>query len=788
MLFRILKKDLKRKKTMNIIIFIFVIMAGMFVASGLNNVITVYNGTDYFFDMAGVGDYNIMTGVERNEGELASILDGVEEIESYRIEDVIWLDVESVFKTDGSKAELSGGMGLIQSLDDCALKFFDVNNEEPTVPDKGHCYVTGGFIKDNDMQAGDSVRFSFGDRELTLVIDGYVKDALLGSEMIGNSRFLLNRADYEYVLGNEDIRTYWTGKVCYIDTEDSGAVDEAVTGRIGVMLAAGRSLITLTYVMNMIVAFIVLILSVCLVIVSFVILKFTISFTISEEYREIGVMKAIGIRNFKIRSLYLFKYMMIAVAGGVLGLVLSFPFGKLLIGSVSETMVLGNAYGVMPNIIGALVVVVLILLFSYKATGNVKKATPVDAIRSGQTGERYKKRAVLKLSKSRRSTPVFMAVNDVLSSPKRYMTIIVAFTLCTVFLMMLVNNVSTMKSDTFIETFAARSDLYVDALNMTQYMREDGKDVLGKDLDRIEEDLTARGIPCRTFIDLQYSYLVTCNGKSSNIRCQQGFRNSIDKYAFDEGTAPRNKNEVAITGSISEKIGAHIGDTITIGIDGEELECLVTAYFSTMNNGGELIRLHEDVPTNMKDFNSSFYVQIEYTDSPTEAVCEKREKTIRDIYGSDKVYTATEYQIDCMQVVPTMELVQILLLGITLIVVILMVILMERSFISNEKNEIAILKAVGFRDSSIIGYHVIRFTFVALMAVILAGILSIPFTYLIITPVFGLMGTTHVDFVINPVKLFLMYPAIILAVTAGMTFIVAQFIHRIKSRDISTIE
>jgi putative ABC transport system permease protein len=29
----------------------------MFVASGLNNVITIANGTNYFFDQAGLGDY-----------------------------------------------------------------------------------------------------------------------------------------------------------------------------------------------------------------------------------------------------------------------------------------------------------------------------------------------------------------------------------------------------------------------------------------------------------------------------------------------------------------------------------------------------------------------------------------------------------------------------------------------------------------------------------------------------------------------------------------------------------
>ena len=46
MFLRILKKDIKRKKTMNIIMLVFIILASMFVASGLNNVITIANGTN----------------------------------------------------------------------------------------------------------------------------------------------------------------------------------------------------------------------------------------------------------------------------------------------------------------------------------------------------------------------------------------------------------------------------------------------------------------------------------------------------------------------------------------------------------------------------------------------------------------------------------------------------------------------------------------------------------------------------------------------------------------------
>ena len=48
MLFRMLKKDLKRKKVMNAILLCFILLATMFVASGISNVVSVMNGTDSY--------------------------------------------------------------------------------------------------------------------------------------------------------------------------------------------------------------------------------------------------------------------------------------------------------------------------------------------------------------------------------------------------------------------------------------------------------------------------------------------------------------------------------------------------------------------------------------------------------------------------------------------------------------------------------------------------------------------------------------------------------------------
>ena len=89
---------------------------------------------------------------------------------------------------------------------------------------------------------------------------------------------------------------------------------------------------------------------------SFVVLKFSITFTIFEEFREIGVMKAIGISNFKIRSLYLTKYLMLAVIGAFVGFFMSIPFSDLLLRSVSSNMVLEADNHFLLSVLGAILV------------------------------------------------------------------------------------------------------------------------------------------------------------------------------------------------------------------------------------------------------------------------------------------------------------------------------------------------------------------------------------------------------------------------------------------------
>ena len=174
-----------------------------------------------------------------------------------------------------------------------------------------------------------------------------------------------------------------------------------------IMFMGDKARMATGFIMDMIVAGILMVVSICLILVAFVVLRFTISFTLAEEYKQIGVMKAIGLSNKRIRWLYIVKYLLIAVVGAAVGFVFSIPFGNMMLKSVSETMILGDSRSYWINGICSAVAVAVTIGFSYGCTGKIKKLTPMDAIRSGTTGERFRKKSLLRMNK----TPGRLCIN-----------------------------------------------------------------------------------------------------------------------------------------------------------------------------------------------------------------------------------------------------------------------------------------------------------------------------------------------------------------------------------------
>ncbi|MRQ30053.1 FtsX-like permease family protein, partial [Bacillus anthracis] len=76
---------------------------------------------------------------------------------------------------------------------------------------------------------------------------------------------------------------------------------------------------TLNSLTDGIIAAVLIIISGLLMLIAMLCIRFTIITSMEEDYREIGVMKAIGIHNKDIQKLYIIKYIFISAGGCICG-------------------------------------------------------------------------------------------------------------------------------------------------------------------------------------------------------------------------------------------------------------------------------------------------------------------------------------------------------------------------------------------------------------------------------------------------------------------------------------
>lgn len=791
MFLHIFARDIKRRKVMNTILLVFVIIAAMFTASAISNFFSILSGVDYFADISETGDYIVLIGDEEETDRLRGYLNNSSDVKGYRENLSLFLSSDN-FESDNKDFSLENAQ-IMETPTADSFKFFDGNDNvltKDTIKD-GEIYFTEAQLSSGAPRIGDKITVKYGDKSKEFVVAGGFKDAIFGSGM-GSGRVLVSNNDFEFMLEDTNGTEVYSFSMIYVDTDNVKALEDYIKDFSQIQDKLERSKLTMFYMIPMIISGIFLLAGIILMVVSFLILRFSIAFSVQEEYREIGVMKAIGIGNRRIRSIFTTKYIFLGLIGSVIGLALSFPFQSLMNSLLNSHMVTGNFVGPVLNIAGAVIVFVLILLFAYRFTGIVKKSSPIDAIRNGQTGERYKQKSVLKLSKGRSKTSGFMAVNDLLSSPRKYISVVVIFTLCILLTMILANAVKTLRSDDLVITCGfVKSDSYIELSGEeANALFIDGSlEAAENVIKNIEDELNENGIPCfcHSFcnIDIKLSY----KDSSKTCMAKRPIGISASEYSCYEGSAPTKADEIAITGVIADYFDVGIGDTLTIETADGTVSCIVTGLTDDMNSFSNSILVHEDFDFSEKNLCKFVgIVVVVYKDNPSEEVKEQRLEKIKELYPDREVLTSGELAEKITGCASILAGVEYGLMGVTVVVILLAVILMERSFISDEKSQIALLKAIGFKDGRIISWHVIRFGIISVISASLALILNKLATVLLLNPIFGIMGGNSITYKIDYLKVCAIIPVIAVIATILFTFFTTLYSKTIKAADTASIE
>ena len=212
----ILKKDLKRKRAMNMILLLFIVLATMFVSSSVNNIVNVTTALDSYFEMAKVPDYFATVMNKNCTIDIDETVRSASAVERYATENVLFLSPENFIYEDGDI--VVEGTNLLQS--DICMNYFLSDGSILETVRQGEFYMTEIEADELGVDVGDRLTIECNGVRREFVLADKIKDALLGSKSVTDYRYIISKEDFESFLSAENTEKYYGGKLVYIYSSD----------------------------------------------------------------------------------------------------------------------------------------------------------------------------------------------------------------------------------------------------------------------------------------------------------------------------------------------------------------------------------------------------------------------------------------------------------------------------------------------------------------------------------------------------------------------------------------
>ncbi|WP_050636603.1 ABC transporter permease [Candidatus Stoquefichus sp. SB1] len=793
MLLQILKKDMMKRKGVNMILFLFITLSTVFLASSINNIMVISSAVDYYMDYAHVPDVNIIMNSKEDIHKINDWLDQKKDkgdIDDYQYNKILEISDKSVtMKKDGKTSAFDNkGASLFLSTDNVDYcKVFDTEGKNIHLQ-KGEIAISVNIQDKTNLQVGDYLIIHQNGIEKELMIKAIVKDAAYGSDMVGMIRFMLSQEDYnDYEKVSSQLGLY------YINSDLGSKIADQMNneGFQGIMNTITIDTYKLVYSFDMIMAGLLILIGVCLILIALLVLRFTLVFSLEEQYQEIGILKAIGLRNYAIKKIYLVKYLAIVIVGSTIGAFISVPVSQMMIESVNKNMIMASSeLNIGINILCALFIIGLVLAFCYLCTRKLNKVSAITAIRGGYTGERFHNGRGISLSRfSHLPVSLYLGLNDITSHVTRYIVLIITFCISFILITIPLNTINTMNSSEMVRKFQLDPDTSVCVRKIEEGESEkyNNSKTLMEGVKRLQHEMKEKGYEAQmTALPIYFiSYETKDSTTKNNIMSIQVLGKERSYAEYSEGKAPMLENEIAFSQTIMKENSWVIGDYVSATINGEKKDFVITGAYSDYMQLGKSARLNPLVNCEKEMMFDYWAIMVDLDIDKSQSEVAKMMQTEFPNYEWRTVQDMVNQNVGGIQDMLSQFLLP--MTGLLCAVIMLITLLMEKLFITREKGEIAMMKSVGFRQATIRHWQLMRMIFVAFVSMIISIPLSLISNQYLLKPIFAIMGA-DVAIQVNPLQAYLIYPGILLIGIMVATAIATFGVKKINIREMNNLE
>ena len=487
-----------------------------------------------------------------------------------------------------------------------------------------------------------------------------------------------------------------------------------------------------------------LVFSLVTLLTAFIVAAFSIATSIRADIAIIGTLKSIGYKTQALRNSQLIQYLLIAAAGSIIGSLISLlTFGFLgdIVASMSGFLWLASV-NIAPLFIAVFAICAFTVLVTYLVTQTYKKITPINALRQGEAPHSFKKN-FLPLSKYK------MPLSLQLGAKRFFTSIKGAAVLCVITaLLIFVSSV----------VYVLKYNLVDDRTAMTDMMGVEMSDLwieaaFKNDLEQIDAELKQRPelqgetnftllsgkLPCRV------------GGIDTSVTIVSDYSKLLIK-SVAKGAYPELKNEITLGATTARQLNKVIGDTVAFEINDEEKSYIVTGITQNLDGGTGCSISFEGFANHYSDteLDTVYAYDTIYVYLNDGVNYKNYESKLKNIFGSRLRVVDIHGEIETIfnSLSGIVEILSIVMIAVTLIVIAFVLFLTINSVIVTQKREFGIMKAMGYKNGSLILQLLISFLPALLLGTIGGIALGLLFANPLTSAVLAGLGVYTTAFII----------------------------------------
>lgn len=628
---------------------------------------------------------------------------------------------------------------------------------------KGEIGVPIYYMQKYNLRIGDKIWVDKNKNELEFTISAFVRDVQMNPSIVSSKRFVISNEDFERIKRNFRKSEY----LIEFQLTDVNKINEFQNLYESSNLPQkGPSITyslfkTLNSLTDGIIAAVLIIISALLMLIAMLCIRFTITTSMEEDYREIGVMKAIGITSKDIQKLYVTKYVVISAGGCICGYILSLFVTKIFTSNI--TLYMGAAdKSILHNVVSLIITTLLflvVILFCRIILRKFRGITAIDALQSRNKLGIRKRRNSFSLNRSKsKNINIFIGIQDVIKRFKLYRVLSIVLIIAVFMIVVPVNFLYTIQSPKFVNYMGTgKSDIRID-LQQTENIEKRFKDVISylQNDDEVEK--------YATFVTSTFK-MVSADGTHENLHVEVG---DFTQFPLDymQGRAPKNEDEIALSYINANELKKNVGDKVFLFVEGKEKALTISGIYQDVTNGGKTAK----ASFSYNKENILWYVVN--VDLKLNVGLQEKVKEYKQNFSSAKITDTDDYLTQTLgETIKQLRLVTQVAILIAILISVLITAMFFKMLLAKDSFQILIMKSIGFSSKDIRIQYVTRSIVIVLIGIVTGTVLAATFGEMLVSWLGSFMGAAHIKFVVNPIVSYVICPAILfICVTATTLF------------------